>query len=70
MALRNENLKDEIRQILKEDHWTHDAVATRMGIAQPEISRILNRGVDKRLVDMMDAIGYDIEIRFVRKKRK
>lgn len=68
--LRNEDLKAEIQKILKDDHWTHDAVATRMGVAQPEISRILNRGVDKRLVEMMDTIGYDVEVRFVRKKRK
>lgn len=70
MALRNENLKAEIQAILKEDHWTHDAIATRMGIPQSYVSRILNRSVDKRLIEMMDVIGYDIEVRFVRKKRR
>lgn len=70
--IRNENLRDEIRTIMKNDHWTHDALATRMGVPQPYISKILNNKdkVYGRLVEMMDVMGYDIEVRFVRKGRK
>ena len=70
--IRNENLRDEIRAIMKNDHWTHDALATRLGVPQPYISKILNykEKVYGKLVDMMDIMGYDIEIRFVRKGRK
>ena len=70
--IRNENLRDEIRDIMKEAHWTHDALATRMGIPQSYISKILNykEKVYGKLVEMMDIMGYDVEVRFVRKKRK
>lgn len=70
--IRNENLRDEIRAIMKNDHWTHDALATRLGVPQPYISKILNydEKVYGKLVQMMDIMGYDIEIRFVRKGRK
>lgn len=71
MALRNEDLKSEIKQIMKADHWTQDAVANRMGIPQSYIHKIFNRdNVDKRLIEMMDIMGYDVEVRFVRKRRR
>lgn len=69
--LRNENLRDEIREIMKNDHWTHDALANRMSVPQTYISTILRRDhVDSKMVEMMDVMGYDVEIRFVRKGRR
>lgn len=59
----------EINAILRAEGLTQSDVARMRGIARQSVHDAIKRpAVLKSFVEMMEAIGYDIEIEFVRKK--
>lgn len=71
MALRNEDLNQEIWDLIKAGNWTKTDIARRIGIADTHIHRTVNRPhVDQKLIDIMDVMGYDVEVKFVRKRNR
>lgn len=69
--LKNENLGDEIRAIIAEQHWKMADLANRVGMHRPNLYRTIDqKAVNDSLIDLMEALGYDVEIRFVRKKNR
>lgn len=61
------SLVSRIQDVLEAEGWTQTAAARRMGIAQPDVSRILRgRFRDysvERLMRFLAALGCDVEIR-------
>ena len=71
MALKNEDIPGEVLELMAAGKWTQTEVSRRMGIRDTHFKRTLLRPhIDKKLIDMLDAIGYDIEVKFVRKKNR
>lgn len=71
MALRNEDLAQEVWDLMAAGHWTKTEVARRVGITDTHINRTVNRPhVDQKLIDIMDVLGYDVEVRFLRKRNR
>lgn len=69
--LRNENLNGELRQIIKDQHWTITDLADRLGIFDTALHRILRQNhVSDNLIKLCDALGYDVEVKLIRKRAK
>lgn len=69
--LKNENLSEEIWQIIRDQHWSVPDLANRMEIARPNVYRTVDqKHVSDALVKLMDILGYDVEVKFVRKKKR
>ena len=59
----------EINGILRSEGLTQSEVARMRGVARQSIHDAIKRpAVLKSFVEMMETIGYDIEIEFIRKK--
>lgn len=69
--LKNEDLNAEIWQIIHDQHWVNTDLAERMGMPDTNFYRILKRDhVDKKIIELMEILGYDVEVKFVRKRRR
>lgn len=65
------NWKDEIRGIIKTEGLSWQEVADRIGATRQGAYGVVHDTksiVQKSIVNLMEAIGYDIEINFVRRK--
>ncbi|KAB8065447.1 MULTISPECIES: helix-turn-helix domain-containing protein [Janthinobacterium] len=60
-------LVGEIRHAMRKLELTQDEAAQRMGIAQPKVSGMLRGDFsglsERKLMDCLNRLGYDIEIR-------
>lgn len=71
MALRNEDLNQEIWDLMKSGNWKKTEISRRIGITDTHLNRTVNRPhVDQKLIDIMDVMGYDVEVKFVRKRNR
>lgn len=69
--LKNEDLNAEIWEIIKAQHWSVPDLANRMEIARPNVYRTIEqKHISDNLVKLMDILGYDVEVKFVRKKKR
>lgn len=67
--VRNADLNAEVWDIIHNQHWAAADVATRLGVSPTNFHRILKRDqIQKSFVDLLEVLGYDIEIKFVRRK--
>lgn len=67
--LKNESLKTEVRTVVNQCGKTKASIARDIGVTPQMIQKILNRDYELgRWVDVLDACGYDVEVRI--KKRK
>ena len=71
MALKNADLAKEIWDLMELGHWTKTEIARRIGITDTHMNRTVNRPhVDQKMIDIMEVMGYDVEVRFVRKRNR
>lgn len=69
--LRNQDIPGEIWELMEKGHWTKTEIARRIGITDTHINRTVNRPhVDQKLIDICEVMGYDVELKFVRKKNR
>ena len=69
--LRNEDLNAEVRKIIADQHWSIEALADRMGIYGSNVHRLLKQQhIQENFIKLLDALGYDIEVKFVRKRSR
>lgn len=67
--IRND-INAEVEELIKSGHWTRTDITSRMGVTRQYYNKIMNRPhLDQKFVDMLDVMGYDIEVKFVRKRR-
>jgi cell division FtsZ-interacting protein ZapD len=68
--LRNQDLNKEIEDLIESGHWVKTDLLNRMGLKKQYYRTMMNRPhVDQKIVEMLDIMGYDVEVKFVRKKR-
>lgn len=71
MALKNKDLNAEVWDIIHQQHWVIMDLAERLGMPDTNFYRILKREhVSQKLIDLMEVLGYDVEVKFIRKKRR
>ena len=67
--IKNKDLNAEVWQLFRDSGLTVTAVSARMGIVPQHFYRILKREqIQSAFVKMVDALGYDIEVKFVKKR--
>lgn len=66
--LLNDTTKD-IKGIIKDAGVTQEEIAEKIGLSRQSVSALCytRKGplVSKTLIDVMEALGYDVEIRYV-----
>ena len=63
------DIEKEIYGALKAEGLTQSEIARRRGVTRQTVNDAIKRTpIVKGFVEMMEAIGYDIEIEFVRRK--
>jgi antitoxin HicB len=66
-------MAEKLRRAMKSSHVTPTELAKRMKTSRPEVYRLLDDKKDVNLGTLsnaMDALGYDMDIKMVRKSRK
>lgn len=67
--LKND-IKKDLDELVENGHWVKADLMSRMNLPAQYYSKITGRtNVNKKLIELLDIMGYDVEIRFVRKKR-
>ena len=67
--LRN-NIELDVKVKCIEENTTQAKIAETIGTTAPYVSRIVNGGdkvVNKTFVSMMEALGYDVELTYVKR---
>ncbi|MCD8131464.1 MAG: helix-turn-helix transcriptional regulator [Lachnospiraceae bacterium] len=65
------NLEIDIKVKCMEEGVTQAQLAERIGTTSPYVNRIIKKGdtvINKTFVNMVEALGYDIEIKYVKRK--
>ena len=63
------NVEKEIRGIMRVEGISQSEVARRRGVTRQTVNDSLSRPVlVKGFIETMEAMGYDVEIEFVRRK--
>lgn len=69
--LKNEDLNQEVWDIIHDQHWVNTDLSSRLGMSDTNFYRILKREhIDQKLIDIMEVLGYDVEVKFIRKRRR
>ena len=66
------NLEIDVKVKCLEEGVTQAQLAQMVGTSAPYVSRLINKKegiINKVFVDMLDKLGYDIQLVYVRKKR-
>jgi hypothetical protein len=64
-------LNAEVRKIIADQHWNIEALGDRMGIYGSNVHRLLKQNhIQENFIKLLDALGYDIEVKFVRKRSR
>ncbi|MCD7764652.1 MAG: helix-turn-helix transcriptional regulator [Lachnospiraceae bacterium] len=61
------NLEIDIKVKCMEEGMTQAQLAEKIGTTSPYVNRIIKKGdtvINKTFVNMVEALGYDIEIKF------
>ncbi|MCD8119498.1 MAG: helix-turn-helix transcriptional regulator [Lachnospiraceae bacterium] len=64
------NLEIDIKVKCREEGMTQAQLAERIGTTSPYVNRIIKKGdtvINKTFVNMVEALGYDIEIKYVKR---
>ena len=62
------NTEKEIKGILRSEGLTQSEIALRRGVTKQTISEAIKRpAIVKGYAEMLEAMGYDIEINFIRR---
>lgn len=63
------NIRNEVMKLCIDEATTLTAVAEKSGTSKQYASRMLNKGnfVNEYLVKMVEVLGYDIEVNFVKR---
>lgn len=70
-ALKNENLNGEIWAIIHQRHWVIMKLAERLGMPDTNFYRILKREhVSSKLIEIMEVLCYDVEDKFIPRKKQ
>lgn len=65
------NLDLEFRKILYQEHLTRKNVCEVFEITPSSLSRLLHKEMPTpQLVSILDTLGYDLEINFVKRERR
>lgn len=67
------NLEIDVKIKCLEEGVTQAQLAEMVGTSAPYVSRLINKKegiVNKVFVDMLDKLGYDIQLSYVKKKDK
>ncbi len=60
----------ELENLIESGHWTKMELMARMGLPRQYYHRIVGRQhVDQKIIDLAEIMGYDVEVKFVRKRR-
>ena len=68
--LRN-NVEMDLKARFDEDQVTQTRVAERVGVSVPYVNRIIHGKepiMNKTFVKILDELGYDVELMYVRRK--
>ena len=66
--LLNEDVPYEVKKLMKKEGYRLIDVARMLGVGGPSITTRLNGNiVAKGVVEILDVIGYDVKIEFVKK---
>ena len=64
------NLEIDIKVKCMEEGMTQAQLAEKIGTTSPYVNRIIKKGdtvINKTFVNMVEALGYDIEIKYVKR---
>ncbi|MCD8134152.1 MAG: helix-turn-helix transcriptional regulator [Clostridiales bacterium] len=65
------NLEIDIKVKCMEEGVTQAQLAEKIGTTSPYVNRIIKKGdtvINKTFVNMVEALGYDIEIKYVKRE--
>ncbi|MCD7746444.1 MAG: helix-turn-helix transcriptional regulator [Lachnospiraceae bacterium] len=65
------NLEIDIKVKCMEEGMTQAQLAEKIGTTSPYVNRIIKKGdtvINKTFVNMVEALGYDIEIKYVKRE--
>ncbi|MCD8103566.1 MAG: helix-turn-helix transcriptional regulator [Lachnospiraceae bacterium] len=65
------NLEIDIKVKCMEESVTQAQLAEKIGTTSPYVNRIIKKGdtvINRTFVNMMEALGYDIEIKYVKRE--
>ena len=63
----------DIKKILLEENISQSEISREMSLSQQRINDIINgrgRFVNHKLIEIMEVVGYDIELNFVKRQEK
>ena len=66
------NIKIDVKAKCKEECLTQVQLAEKVGTTAPYINRVIrnsNSVVNKTFINMLEQLGYDIEIKYIKKKQ-
>lgn len=63
------NIQNEVKKLCIDEGTTLTEIATKSGTTKQYASRLLTKGglVNPMLVKMVEELGYDIEVKFVKR---
>lgn len=66
------NVQNEVKKLCIDEGMTLTELADKIDTSKQYMSRMLGKAtlVNAKLIEAMDAIGYDVEIKFVKRSEK
>jgi len=65
------DMKKEANKLFIEEGVTKVSLAEKMGVPQQYISKYLDHcDIPKKFVEMVEALGYDIEVKYVKRSEE
>lgn len=66
------NIQNEVKKLCIDEGMTLTELATKIDTSKQYMSRMLGKGtiINAKLVEAMEAIGYDVEIKFVKRSEQ
>lgn len=63
------NIQNEVKKLCIDEGMTLTELAAKIDTSKQYMSRMLGKGtiINAKLVEAMEAIGYDVEIKFVKR---
>lgn len=66
------NIQNEVKKLCIDEGMTLTELAAKIDTSKQYMSRMLGKGtiINAKLVEAMEAIGYDVEIKFVKRSEQ
>lgn len=66
------NIQNEVKKLCIDEGTTLTELAAKIDTSKQYMSRMLGKGtiINAKLVEAMEAIGYDVEIKFVKRSEQ